>query len=460
MVVDTIISNGNIVKDSGVFESSIAIDGDQIVAVGRRENLPDANQEIDASGKIIMPGVVDPHVHIDEVPENRAGDYEAESAAAALGGVTTMIDFAWQGGDRRIPDNDKNLIDGIKKKKEKGKNSYVDFSVHGVLHRENEETLDELSPAIDLGVTSFKMFMSDYPVGVDTGFVNLAFSRIAELDAVAAVHTEDPSVCATLTEKLKREGRGEPNQYPKSRPDYAEAMAADATARLAKETGVKYYGVHTTSQKAIEAIASYQEDQSKIRAETCTHYTVLDDSIYNELGTFPQIAPPIRSESDIESIHNHIQKGSLTVVSTDHSVYHREYKEVENWWDSPFGANSLQASLPVFHDEAINKREYSYPQLVKLMCSNPAKTFGMPQKGTLETGTDADVVIFDPDKSYTIRSKDNASNSEFSIYEGKEVTGKVEATFVRGQQIVKDGVIDHKPGTGEFIEREIPNWSH
>lgn len=457
--VDTLITGGTVVKNHSSSKSSIAIDDGTIVAVGDESSLPPAKETIDATGKVVLPGVVDPHVHIDEVPENRAGTYEAETRAAALGGVTTIIDFAWQGGDRRIRDNGKTLLDGIEHKINKGETSYVDFSVHGVLHRENEETLNQLAPAIDMGVTSFKMFMSDYPVGVTNGFVNQAFERIAELDAVAAVHTEDPSVCDQLTEKMKREGKNEPRDYPKSRPDYTEAMAADDTVRMALEHGTKYYGVHTTCAKAVDTIAAYQNDQSQIRAETCTHYTTLDESIYDELGTYPQIAPPIRSKEDIEAIHEALKNGSLSVVSTDHSVYHKEYKDVENWYDSPFGANSLQASLPVFHDEAVNKRGYSYSKLVELMCANPARTFGMPKKGTLEPGTDADIVIFDPEKSYTIRSEDNASNSSFSIYEGKEVTGAIDKTLVRGQLIVDHGTVVGDSGSGAFVERNQPDWT-
>ncbi|WP_136591651.1 dihydroorotase [Salinigranum halophilum] len=459
MPVDTIIAHGDVVTPNSVRQTSVAIDDGTIVALGTRDQLPAARRTVDASGKLVMPGVVDPHVHIDEVPENRAGTYRAETRAAARGGVTTLIDFAWQGGDRRIPNNDKGLLDGIRNKRSKHQQSFVDFSVHGVLHRETEETLDELEAAVDAGVTSFKMFMSNYPVGVTNGFVNMAFNRIAELDAVAAVHTEDPSICEALTAKFKREGRGEPDQYPLSRPDYTEAMAADDALQMAVDKGVKYYGVHTTSEKAAETIASYQEDESHIRAETCTHYTTLDDSVYEERGTYPQIAPPIRKPRDIEAMFEHLEGGALSVVSTDHSVYHEEYKAVDNWWESPFGANSLQASLPVFHDEAVNKRGYSYPFLVRLMCANPAKTFGMPNKGTLEPGTDADVVVFDPDDRYTITARDNESNSTFSIYEGREVSGKVHQTYLRGNLVWDDGAIVAEPGVGEFVERDLPEWT-
>ncbi len=458
MQVDTVIAGGRLVTATDVRPGSVAIDDGTIVAVGAEERLPEPNRRVDATGKLVMPGLVDPHVHIDEVPENRASTYATETAAAAAGGVTTIVDFAWQGGDRRIDDESKGLIDGIEHKKGKSDMAHVDYGLHGVLHRDDAETFEAIPEAIDAGVTSFKMFMSTYEVGVETGFIGRAFEHIADHDAVAAVHTEDPPICDAQLERLRREGKGEAIYYPESRPDYAEAIGAAAALRLAREADVKYYGVHTSCRKAAEEIERYQRAGDRVRAETCTHYTALDDSVYAEQGTLPMIAPPIRKPDDVEAMFEHLRSGTLSVVSTDQAVYHQEYKEVENWWESPYGANSVQWSLPVFHQEAVVEREFSYPFLVRLMSTNPARTFGLPEKGTLEPGTDADVVVFDPSASRTIRAADNLSGSTFSIYEGREVQGAVTKTFVRGQLVADDGEIVGEPGVGRFVEREIPEW--
>lgn len=459
MTVDTIIAGGKIVTGTDSHTASIAIDDGTIVAIGREADLPTATERIDAAGKTVMPGIVDPHVHIDEAPEARAGTMPAETAAAALGGVTTVIDFAFQGGDRRVGDKSKDLLSGIEHKRNRENRSYVDFGLHGVLHRESPETFDEIQPAIDRGVTSFKLFMSNYEVGISHGFMAEAFDQIAKLDAVVAMHTENTSICEARTEKFKREDRGAPEDYPDSRPDYAEAMAAEDAARMATETGVKYYGVHTSCRKAAEAISWFQEDGSNIRAETCTHYTALDRTAHREQGHLPLIAPPLRTQHDQDALFDYLDRGTLSVVSTDHAVYHERFKQVDNWWDSPFGANSIQYSFPVFHEVAVNQRGYSMPFLVRLMCLNPAQTFGLPQKGTLNPGTDADIVVFDPEGGGRISASNNASNSTFSIYDGMEVTGAVERTFVRGELVTENGEIVTEPGTGKYIEREIPNWS-
>ncbi|RLM82203.1 allantoinase, partial [Halobellus sp. Atlit-38R] len=165
-----------------------------------------------------------------------------------------------------------------------------------------------------------------------------------------------------------------------------------------------------------------------------------------------------RKEDDVEAMFEYLRRGVLSVVSTDHVASKRADKVDRPWWEGPFGANGVQVSLPVFHDEAVNERDFSYPFLVRVMSRNPARIFGMSDKGTLDPGTDADVILFDPEETYTITDEDNASNADFSIYEGREVTGRVKKTFVRGELIADDGEIVSEPGHGEYINRELPDW--
>ena len=456
--VDTVIRNGSLVTPSGVLAHGLAVDDGEIVARGRDDSLPDAAETIDCDGKLILPGLVDPHVHIDEEPDTRVGTVPAESGAAALGGVTTFIDFAWEGPGRASVDSDTTLLEGIDHKRAKAEQSYVNYGLHGVLHRERETTLDQIPAAVDAGVTSFKLFIADYPVGVSNGFVEAAFERIADVDGVAIAHTEDPSLCARRTDRLQRKGKGDTRYYPESRPDHAEAMAADDAARMSRETGVKYYGVHTTSRAAADALARHRRDGSQIRAETCTHYTALTRDTHREQGSISLMAPPLRTEDDIEGLFERLVDGTLGVVSTDHAVYSRRSKTVDDWWESQFGVNSIQYSLPVFHEVAVRRRDRSYPFLLRVRCRNPARTFGLPEKGTLEVGTDADIVIFDPDRRWTIDETENASNATYSIYDGTEVSGVVERTIVNGVTVVKNGQLIPETRPGRFIEREVPDW--
>ncbi|MFB6109165.1 MAG: dihydroorotase family protein [Haloplanus sp.] len=457
MPVDTVIENGRVVSGNRSFEGGIAIDDGTIVGLGDRQQLPEADRTIDADGNVVMPGIVDPHVQIDD--HVSIDTYETATKAAALGGVTTVIDFAWQAYDspESAWDEEGTLLEGIERKREKAEDALIDYGFHGGLLREGDDLFDEMADVVDAGVTSFKMYTA-YEFGLSNGYINRVLEKISDLGAVGVGHTEDDSVCEAITARLREEDH-DPSIYPESRPDYTEAMAADDVARSAREVGAKYYGIHTSCRKSAEAIERYQEDGSLIRGETCTHYTTLTGDLHEEIGNLARIAPPLRSEDDIEALFEYLQRDVLRVVSTDHVAQKRRSKEESEWWEGPFGANGVQVSLPVFHDEAVNERDLSYQFLSRVMSQNPAETFGLANKGTLDPGTDADIVIFDPDATTTISARDNASKADYSIYEGRTVHGAVDTTIVRGTVVAEGGDVVGEPGYGEFVEREIPDWS-
>ena len=458
MSVETVIAGGTVVTATATLEAAGAIDDGTIVGVGSEHSLPDPQRRIDATGQLVLPGVVDPHVHVDD--HVSIDSYQTASSAAALGGVTTFIDFGWQAydGPESPWDEPAPLAEGVEEKRANAEEALVDFSLHGGILREGADLFAEISDLIEAGITSFKMYTA-YEFGVSNGYLRRVFDTLADHGAVGVVHTEDDSVCQSLITDLKNEGADDPESYPQSRPPYTEAMAADDAARIARGTGGKYYGFHTSCRAAAEVFEQFQDDGSQIRAETCTHYTALDGSIHADRGNLAKIAPPIRSADDVEAMFEYLERDVLSVVSTDHVAQKRTSKEGRPWWEGPYGANSIQVSLPVFHDEAVNERNFSYPFLVRVMCANPAATFGLPNKGTLDPGTDADIVLFDPDKSQTITAEDNASKADYSLYEGRTVTGAVTKTLVRGEVVADDGEIVADPGHGQFIEREIPDWS-
>jgi len=171
------------------------------------------------------------------------------------------------------------------------------------------------------------------------------------------------------------------------------------------------------------------------------------------------MAPPLRTGDDVDAMFRRLRDGTLDVVSTDHCGYTREMKQAENWWDSEFGVNGLQTALPVFYDEAINERGFPYTFLVEKKCTNPARLFGLTEKGTLSPGTDADIVVFDPSREFVVDASNNASKADYSVFEGRAVTGAVETTIVRGEVVADSGRIVGSPGHGEFVPRSIPDWT-
>jgi len=457
MPVDTLIAGGTVVTADDTFEASVAVDDDRIVAVGDRDSLPDARDVVDATGNYVMPGLMDAQTHVHD--RSSIDTHATAGMAAAAGGITTYMDFSWMYVDHQPHKPSRSLMEGIRAKQEKAEGkAVVDYALHGGITDDQESVLDELEEAHEAGVTSFKMFTGGtFPVGY--GLINLVMERLADLGGVGVFHTEEADVCDRLAERLKREGKNEPRYFAESRPDYAEAMAADTVLRSAQAHGAKYFGIHTTSRAAAEVIERNRDDGSLVRGETCTHYTVYDKSEFDRRGNLVKIAPPLREADDVEAMYEHLERGTLDLISTDHCSYKREKKEVENWWDSTSGANQLQTSVPVFFDEAVNRRGYSPSFVVDKMSTAIADTYGMPNKGTLDPGTDADVVVFDPEATHTITAEDNFSKADFSIYEGREVTGRVEKTFVRGDLVYDQGEILVEPGYGNFVAREIPNWS-
>ncbi len=457
-MADTLISGGEVVTARDSFEGNIVIEDGQITAVTDDVDGT-ADKEIDASGKLVMPGIVDPHVHVDDMFS--IDTYETATKAAARGGITTIVDFAWQAweGDLSPWDREGTLLEGIERKQNKATEAYIDYSLHGGITRADPDVLEELSKAIERGVPSFKMFTA-YEIGLPNGFINRVFDRLADLNAVAALHTEDGDVCEELTDKLRREGKEDSEWYPRSRPDYAEAMAAEDAVRMAIEAGCKYYGIHTSCRKSAEVIADFRrKNPSLVRAETCTHYTAHDRSVYESKGNLPMIAPPIRTQEDIEALFRFFERGDLDVISTDHCAFTKDDKQSGPWWESSFGTNSLQTSLPVLHEVAVNQRGFSYPFLVKVLSANPARLFGLTGKGTLAPGTDADLIVFDPNAERTITPADNESKADYSLYDGWDVTGWVDTTLVRGDEVVRDGKVTGEAGHGKFIERDIPDWT-
>lgn len=459
MTIDTAITGGTVIGKHGQYDASIGIDDGEIVAVGSESSLPDAAKTVDASRQLVMPGTVDVHVHIDD--QFSEDSYETATGAAAVGGTTTYVDFAWQAweGELSIFDEESTIVEGIERKKEKGSDALIDFGLHGAITREDPTVLDEIPDVIEAGVPTFKLFTA-YEIGLSNGFMNTVINRLAEEDGVGVFHTEDDSVCQALVEERKAEGKRDATHFPSSRPDYSEAMAAEDAARMAVEAGMQYYGIHTTCRKSAEVLDRFQDEHGSelVRAETCLHYTTLDESVYEEQGNRPVIQPPIRTSDDVEAMFEHLDDGVLSVVSTDHCAYTLDQKEGGAWWEINPGANSLQTNLPIFYDEAVNRRDYDPSFVVEMLATNPAETFGMPNKGTLNPGTDADIVIFDPNKKFTVTAEDNVSVADFTIYEGREVTGKPTRTFVRGELVAEDGEVVGKPGHGRFLEREQPDW--
>ena len=445
-LVDVIVRGGKVVHASGVAEADIAIRDGKIVAIASEDLLPPASEYLDASGKYVLPGVVDVHNHV------YLDSYRTISEAAAFGGATTLISYIW-------PDQSMDVASSLEHWSRFGESaSIVDFGLHMGL-MDTPASLEQIGRLATQGVTSFKLMM-DYKrrgLMVSDEFMMAAMERIAQAGGVASVHCENGGVIHYLEEKMIAAGHTSPVDYPRSRPPMAEAEAIGRAIALAGMAGCPLYVVHVTTARGVELIAQAQAAGQPVWAEACLHYLLLTEAEYEKHGPLVKVAPPLRTEEDIQALWAAIDRGIISVVASDHVSYSREMKQIgwTNIFNAPNGFPSVEALLPLMYSEGVLKRGMPITTLVRLLSENPARVFGLyPRKGAIEVGSDADLVIFDPERESVITSDAQHSRADFTPYEGRGVRGWPVATLVRGRVVMKDGDLLDLPRHGQFLRRE------
>ena len=382
---DLLIQKGIVVTGSGVRKADVGIKGEKIVAVKPGLLEREASRTINASGKYVMPGVIDVHVH--PVYEDDLGGL---SYTAAFGGTTTLIHFAYAKPGMK-------LIDTIKKYQEEGlQKSYLDFGIHGTLF-DPASQVEEIPRAFDLGVSSFKMFMTYAKLKwmTDDYHLTAAMDLISDGGGLAMVHAENGLVTDYLEDRSLRKGEDQKKVFLKTRPDLLEAEAIFRALTIATITRCPLYIVHLSTEKGVIPIQRAKEEGQRVYVETCPQYLTMTDAKLQKLGPLAKIGPPLRNEKDRLALWKAIQKGIIDVVASDHAP---KAKKIEDpFFEAPYGSPQSETMLTVTYDEGVNKKRIKPSKLVQLLSENPAKIFGLyPEKGTIQKGSDADLVIFDP----------------------------------------------------------------
>jgi len=452
-----LIRNGTVVTAEKTFPSDILIEGEMIKEV--RPGIPSSpsHTTLDATGMLLLPGGIDAHTHLD-MPfggTTSADDFETGTRAAAMGGTTTIVDFAIQGRGSKMRD----ALDTWWKKGE-GK-ACIDYGLHMIVTDLAGAGLEDMDDMVGEGVASFKLFMA-YPnvLMVDDATIFRALKQTAKNGALICMHAENGSVIDVIIQQALAEGKTAPVYHALTRPTVAEAEAVNRAIALAEIAGAPVYIVHLSSEDALNQVREARSRGVPAFAETCPQYLLLT---IDELrrpdfeGAKYVFTPPLREKQNLPKLWDGLKDDNLQVVSTDHCPFCFEDQKVlgrDDFTKIPNGGPGIENRLQLIHHHGVNQGKISLNRFVEIVATTPARIFGMyPKKGTLSPGSDADIVVWNPNAEHVISAKTHHMRVDYSMFEGFRVKGNARQVFSRGELIVDDGKFLGKAGRGRYLRR-------
>ena len=450
-----LIKNGRIITATDDYVADIFIEGETISAIGKNLNVT-ADEVIDASGKLVMPGGIDPHVHLDMpfMGTYSSDNYETGTRAALYGGTTTVIDFILQ-------TQGKSLQSALQEWRGRSDNNAVgDYSFHMAVTDFNSETKKEIQHFIEQeGITSFKTFMAyKGALMIDDRQMIGLMEEVKKHGGLINVHATNGDMIDYLIAKHKEEGKLSPLYHYLSQPEVTEAEASERFVDMINYTGCPGYIVHLTCEGALNAVRNATRRNQNLFVETCIQYLILDASLYeqNFEGAKWVMSPPLREKKDQETLWAGLNQGLVQVVATDHCPFVWEQKLMgkDDFSKIPNGHPAIENRMELLFSEGVNKGRITLNKYVEVASTNAAKIFGMfPKKGTIAVDSDADIVLFDANEKHTLSAKTHHMNVDYSGYEGWEVKGKVKTVLLRGQVVIDNNECKVQKGYGQFVKR-------
>jgi len=455
----TLIQNGTVVNADASVKADLLIDGATIKEIRAGIDASAADKVVDATGLLLLPGGIDAHTHLD-MPfggTTSADDFETGTRAAAIGGTTTIVDFAIQARGTKMRD----ALD-IWWKKAEGK-ACIDYGLHMVVTDLPDAGLEDMDEMVREGVASFKLFMA-YPnaLMVDDATIFKALRQTAKNGALICMHAENGSVIDVIVQQALAEGKTAPIYHALTRPTKAEAEAVHRAIAMAEMAGVPVYIVHLSSEDALNQVREARDRGLPAFAETCPQYLLLsiEDNMEDKgwEGAKYVFTPPLREKKNQPKLWDGLKKDNLQVVSTDHCPFCFEDQKAlgkDDFTKIPNGGPGIENRLQLLHHHGVGAGNFSINRFVELVSTAPARIFGMyPKKGVLAAGSDADFVLWDPQEDYTISVKTQAMRVDYSMFEGFRVKGNARDVYSRGELIVSGGKFVGKTGRGKYLRRE------
>jgi dihydropyrimidinase len=453
--MDLVIRDATLVDESGSYRGSIGIERGKIAAIQASGTGLEGREVIDAAGKLVMPGIIDVHVHM-ELPVAgtvSADDFGSGSVAAAFGGVTTFIDFATQS-------KGESLLKAIERRRKLAESkAAVDFSLHCAITDWTARTRREMGKVVKAGVTSFKLYMAykDRGLMADDGMLYECFREAAEYDALVGVHAENPFIIDRFTTAAVASGRKGAQLHGLSRPNFSESEAVQRAIYLASLSDARVHIFHISTREACAIVEEWQLQGYPVTAETCPQFLVLSDRLFRRKNAHLfATCPPLRSDEDAAYLWEALDYGSIQVVATDHCTF--TSKQKARWGGDfrkiPCGLPGVETLLPVMFTYGFEAGRISLDTLVQVLSSNPARAFGLyPRKGAMKLGSDADLIVIDPEHEIRVRPQALHMNCDYSPYQGLRLKGFPSTTILRGKVIQRDGDFLGRKGDGIFVER-------
>jgi dihydropyrimidinase len=455
--VRTLIRHGTVVTAAGAARADVLIEGERIAEVGPRAGAA-ADRVVDASGKYVLPGGIDVHTHLD-MPLGEtvtSDDFATGTVAAAFGGTTCIVDFAVQ--DRGRP-----LREALEtwRRKAEGR-AVIDYGFHVIVCDLSSAVEREMDAVVAEGVTSFKLFMA-YPgrLMVDDAAILRALRRTAANGGTVMLHAEDGDAIEALVRRALAQGRRAPRYHALTRPPGTERDAVRRAVALAEQAGAPVYIVHVSTAEAVDEIAAARGRGLAVIGETCPQYLCLSQELYDQPGFEGAkyvMSPPLRARAGQERLWRGLAADDLQAVATDHCPFNMKDQKVlgrDDFTRIPGGAPGIETRMSLVYDGGVGARRLSLSRFVEVTATNPAKIFGLyPRKGTIAAGSDADLVVWDPEKSVSWSAATHHMRVDYNPYEGRVTKGAPEIVLVRGEPVIESGSFVGRAGTGRFVRRE------